>query len=102
MKKTVFPLCLALIIASSFFLLLKPTHHEPESAVFPPLILINNIYYKSSGHCYELLPNGSVYLGNIQSTVPSTKLPEESFQANDDIEGAQIYHIDDQLFVLIN
>lgn len=102
-------LIVTLTIAFLFFFFtgrpfsMRPIEEDAERAVYPPLILINDTYYKASGFSTENLPLESTYLGEILSSVPGYEKPTQSFQANNiDIVGAAIYQSKAQLFVQNN
>lgn len=67
----------------------------------PPLVFIDGIMYKDTGTqaLQEDLAQ-KVYLGEIQSSVPSHKKPEKNFQTNYDIYvGAPVYQVGEKLIV---
>ena len=95
-------LLLPIIIAVIFLFSRFQLNQHDEHTDYPPLIFVNQSYYKSSGASFDTLPGSSVYLGDVSSSVPGYELPDEAFQANDDIVGAPINQAQNQLYVLIN
>lgn len=59
----------------------------------PPAVMIEDSIYQGSGSMAELPPD-SVCLGEIISSVPSSKSPAENFQANDELTGAPVYRLE--------
>lgn len=105
MKKIkTYTLLFMLMILTAFSVGCSSVEQQDEDNIlydFPPFILIEDTYYKDSYDESEL-PEGCKYIGVIQSTVPGTEMPTESFQANVDIEGAALYLKDNMLYVEFN
>ena len=94
-------LLLLLLALAGLALLPGQAPDRGERADFPPFVLIQDTYYKSSGLSLEAPPAASTYFGEVLSSVPSHEMPTESFQANDDIVGAPIYGESNRIFVKI-
>lgn len=104
MKKVIFIISGVAVFTVALFIFLKVTEvKEDEGAPsFPPFILIEETYYKSSGISKDELPTGCEYLGEVLSTVPASEMPVESFQSNEEILGTDIYGYEDRLYMEFN
>ena len=60
----------------------------------PPTVLINGENYRLANTVYEELPEGAGYLGELSNCVPPNQMPTEDLQANDDLDGHQVYRLD--------
>lgn len=97
MAKKIFylcPLCFIAILFLSFFYRSATPKYD-----YPPLIVINGSTYKGTNHSIAQLPHNSIYLGTVMSSVPSSEVPIENFQANDELTGALIYQIENDVVI---
>lgn len=96
------------IISCLFFfiitlLIFAYNKRESEEYAFPPLIYVdNNLYQHSKNVTEEILEEGYVYIGDIESRVSSSEMPKNNFQTNRDIVGAAIYKLDNKIIVVYN
>lgn len=65
---------------------------------FPPLIVVNEVEYKRIS-ITEQQPTDCIYLGEVLTSVPSTKAPIKNFEANDDLVGDPVYQSGDDIVV---
>lgn len=69
----------------------NPTGTEDQIIYdYPPFIYINDSLFQYGGTLDETITLTD-YLGSVSSSVPSSELPEQNFQSNEPIVGAEIY-----------
>lgn len=83
-----FAVCLIAVVLVNVILRLTAPQYD-----LPPAVMIDGSVYQGSGSMAELPPD-SVYLGEIVSSVPSSKGPTKNFQANDELTGAPVYRLE--------
>lgn len=71
--------------------------------VKPPFIYVNGTLYKH----HQIVTNDSlnehcIFLGEIESSVPSYEVPSGNFQANTPIVGAKLYQSGNNIIVIYN
>lgn len=105
---TILAFCACLVVLLGIIRLerkVQETETENETVVYdyPPMIYVNDILYQRQKKVSEeKLTEEYTYIGDIESTVPSSEAPRENFQANDDIIGAELYQYQNSIIVVFN
>ena len=73
-------LLLPIIIAVIFLFSRFQLNQHDEHTDYPPLIFVNQSYYKSSGASFDTLPSSSVYLGMFQALSPAMNCRTKRFK----------------------
>ena len=94
-------LCLPLIIGLFFALFLCQFLDSPQYD-YPPLVQIHGVIFKGSSQSLPNLPQNSIYLGNILSSVSSSEIPVNDFEANDNLVGSAVYQAEDYIIIYHN
>ena len=71
-------------------------------AEFPPYVFVNGEAYKATGPEIPQLPDHCEFLGEISSSVSSSKMPTENFQANCSLVGALVYQYGSNILIFHN
>ena len=72
------------------------------SPEFPPYVFVNGEAYKATVPEIPQLPDHCEFLGEISSSVSSSKMPTENFQANRSLVGALIYQYGANILIFHN
>lgn len=75
---------------------------ETERYQFPPLVYIDTQLYKSEKAISKTEFNDDyIYIGNIETSVPSYESPKQNFQTNRSfLVGAEVYQLATNLVIL--
>ena len=94
--------CLILAVITSVTHLFP--RQENYSGDIAPMIYVNSTLYMISNEeaLFSETDEGLVLLGEITSSVDSSKEPSEELQSNDDIVGAKVYQHDKNIVVFYN
>ena len=95
-KLVIYLLMICLAIPVLFFI----ASYSP--AEFPPYVFVNGEAYKATGPEIPQLPDHCEFLGEISSSVSSSKMPTENFQANRSLVGALIYQYGSNILIFHN
>ena len=113
LKKSVFAvvfILLLLCIALLCWMLNSPATSIEEDPIgtedqiiydYPPFIYINDSLFQYGGILDETITLTD-YLGSVSSSVPSNELPEQNFQSNEPIVGAEIYKYGGDIIVILD
>lgn len=104
MKWAAMAACLCLVICVFTIPHLLDNSNGPISGDLAPMVYVNDTLYQITENQPELADkeNEFVYLGKIESKVSAAQKPEENFQANDDIVGAEVYQYGNNIVILID
>lgn len=82
---------------------LFPRHENPSGDIAPMIYANSTLYMISEEEAlYSEADEGLVFLGEISSSIDSSKEPTEELQANDDIIGAKVYQCEESIVVFYN
>lgn len=74
----------------------------PISGDVAPMVYVNDKLYQIVDDPTDLTDSNLIFLGEIESRVPSSQEPKENFQTNDDIVGAKVYQYNRDIVALFN
>jgi len=100
-KKWAIALSVVAVVVTAVLLTIATIWARSQHTALPPLLFLNGALYKDTGYpaSQEELDR-RVYLGVIQSCVPSYERPKEEFQVNTEVfVGAPLYQAGEDIVI---